>query len=245
MRQGGTLKGGRQWCRPRARENGLARVEPLPDRVCLLHVPGLDDMREARRRAPASRRVSQDSTGCFNLWARVAPPFVVRRRTSSARALAPHWVSTNAILLRICFLYVLCCPGACCPCDAGQQQMPNTGNMATAMHRIASTGSQEAAGREEVILDRRFQQLVVYVEHNLKQAPETFGEQHLANVVWGAAKLRLQREPLFNLVQREVSLAVSMRCALCRPAWCGFGRQRAAGSGAAARLVPRVLGFVF
>ena len=128
---------------------------------------------------------------------------------------------------------------------AGQQQMPNTGNMATAMHRIASTGSQEAAGREEVILDRRFQQLVVYVEHNLKQAPETFGEQHLANVVWGAAKLRLQREPLFNLVQREVSLAVSMRCALCRPAWCGFGRQRAAGSGAVARLVPRVLGFVF
>ena len=80
------------------------------------------------------------------------------------------------------------------------------------MHRIASTGSQEAAGREEIISDLRFQQLVVYVEHNLKHAPETFGEQHLANVVWGAAKLRLQREPLFNLVQREVTLAASMRC---------------------------------
>lgn len=91
--------------------------------------------------------------------------------------------------------------------------MPNTGNMATAMHRIASTGSQEAAGREEIISDLRFEQLVFYVEHNLKQAPETFGEQHLTNVVWGAAKLRLKREPLFNLVQREVPLAVSMRCA--------------------------------
>jgi len=82
--------------------------------------------------------------------------------------------------------------------------MPNTGNMATAMHRIASTGSQEASDREKVIDDRRFQQLVVNVEHNLKQAPETFGEQHLANVVWGAAKLRLQRGPLFDFVQREV-----------------------------------------
>jgi len=85
------------------------------------------------------------------------------------------------------------------------EQMPNTGNMATAMHRIASTGSQEASDREKVISDRRFQQLVVNVEHNLKQAPESFGEQHLANVVWGAAKLRLQREPLFNFVQREVT----------------------------------------
>ena len=91
--------------------------------------------------------------------------------------------------------------------------MPNTGNMATAMHRIASTGSQEAAVREKVIADRTFQQLVVNVEQKLKQAPETFGEQHLANVVWGATKLRLQREPLFNLVQREVSHSV--RAAPC------------------------------
>ena len=72
------------------------------------------------------------------------------------------------------------------------------------MHRIASTGSQEAADRERVIHDSRFQQLVVCVETNLKNSPESFGEQHLANVVWGAAKLRLQREPLFNFVQREV-----------------------------------------
>ena len=88
--------------------------------------------------------------------------------------------------------------------------MPNTGNMATAMHRIASTGSQEAADREKVISDRRFQQLVVSVEHNLKQSPESFGEQHLANVVWGAAKLRLSREPLFQFVQREVMLPCSL-----------------------------------
>ena len=82
--------------------------------------------------------------------------------------------------------------------------------MATAMHRIASTGSQEAADREKVISDRRFQQLVVSVEHNLKQSPESFGEQHLANVVWGAAKLRLSREPLFQFVQREVMLPCSL-----------------------------------
>ena len=76
--------------------------------------------------------------------------------------------------------------------------------MATAMHRIASTGAQEAADRDKVIQDRRFQHMVLNVEHNLKQMPESFGEQHLANVVWGAAKLRLQREDLFHFVQREV-----------------------------------------
>ena len=76
--------------------------------------------------------------------------------------------------------------------------------MATAMHRIASTGSQEAADREWVISNLRFQQLVFDVEHALEKAPQTFGEQHLANVVWGAAKLRLRKEALFYLVHHEV-----------------------------------------
>jgi hypothetical protein len=70
MRQGGTLKGGRQWCRPRARENGLARGEPLPDRVCLCTCqalttcgkPGdvlrlLDEFRQRQQVVSASGRV--------------------------------------------------------------------------------------------------------------------------------------------------------------------------------------------
>mmetsp|Transcript_39984 Transcript_39984/g.125587 ORF Transcript_39984/g.125587 Transcript_39984/m.125587 type:complete len:872 (-) Transcript_39984:79-2694(-) len=81
------------------------------------------------------------------------------------------------------------------------KMMPNVPNMATAMHRIASTGVSEP---QQVINDPHFQRLVLDVERCLQENPQMFGEQHLANVVWGAAKLRLLREPLFNLVKAEV-----------------------------------------
>lgn len=56
----------------------------------------------------------------------------------------------------------------------------------------------------QVIRDPRFQSLVIFVETQLLNNALEFSEQHLANVVWGAAKLRLMREPLFHRV--EVSL---------------------------------------
>jgi hypothetical protein len=56
----------------------------------------------------------------------------------------------------------------------------------------------------QVIGDRRFQSLVIIVEKQLQSNPREFSEQHLANVVWGAAKLRLLRRPLFMFVEKEV-----------------------------------------
>jgi len=108
---------------------------------------------------------------------------------------APHIISGLTCVTEAILLFVT---------GAWRKQMPSTGNMATAMYRIASTVVQEASDQVKVMDDRRFQQLVLNVEHSLEQAPETFGKQQLANVVWCAAKLRLQRGPLFDFVQREV-----------------------------------------
>eukprot|EP00292_Cryptomonas_paramecium_P009246 CAMPEP_0113696248 /NCGR_PEP_ID=MMETSP0038_2-20120614/21372_1 /TAXON_ID=2898 /ORGANISM="Cryptomonas paramecium" /LENGTH=254 /DNA_ID=CAMNT_0000618925 /DNA_START=244 /DNA_END=1004 /DNA_ORIENTATION=- /assembly_acc=CAM_ASM_000170 len=85
----------------------------------------------------------------------------------------------------------------------------STESLATAMHRIASTGSSDP----DVLYDRRFVALVVEVENRLKINPHEFNNQSLANVVWGAGKLRLNQRPdLFTAVEREVlSMNLSRR----------------------------------
>ncbi len=52
-----------------------------------------------------------------------------------------------------------------------------------------------------MIGDERFQNLVLILEDQLSTKGQEFSEQHLANVVWGAAKLRLLRLPLFQRVE--------------------------------------------
>ena len=126
--------------------------------------------------------------------------FVTLQSRSIAHSIVVVSVAGQIILILCLGLTLL--PLSC-------QAQFSTESLATAMHRIASTGTADPSVMNNVMIDRRFsskifrQQILQWVsnlvlavlvreiEDRLRLQPQEFTNQSLANVVWAAGKFRL------------------------------------------------------